>query len=580
MPQLIKGRAIAVDRYALLREAKSLADVPAGGAIVPLALWRAERDALLRRADVGVWLAPNDDPAALANDVGGLPVIAVDFPKFSDGRGYSLGRLLRDRYGFEGELRAIGDVLRDQLFALSECGFDAFALRADRDIAGALASFDDFASVYAATSRTPQPWFRRRAAAPAVDDAALACKVDDAVALLRSIAARHAPAVLASSFGAEDMVVIDLIAKHALPIRVFTLDTGRLPDETHALIDRTRERYGLPVDIYTPDARLLQGFVRENGVNAFYKSVELRKACCSVRKSEPLKRALVAKGAWITGLRREQSVTRGDRRRGVRRGARDPEVQSARRLEPRRRVALRARARRPVQHTARSRLSVDRLRALHARDRARRGRARGALVVGSARAQGVRAAPAADSDRREGSGAAAGHTSMSTVIERLPNTAPPCLAHSPRTAGDAFGGQSPADADHVDWLESEAIHILREVAAQCRNPALLAVVGRRGRAGRRRAVLSLPGSARRAGRRQRHRARSAPDAGRRTRPRASRHRRLDAARLAAPRLAARHLARQLAVRARPGIAAARRPRAAARADRRTPRPLRQRRAAL
>ena len=114
--------------------------------------------------------------------------------------------------------------------------------------------------------------------------------------------------MFASSFGAEDMVVIDLIARHALPIRIFTLDTGRLPEETHALIDRTRERYGLPIDVYTPDTRRLQAFVRENGVNAFYASVELRQACCAVRKTEPLQRALVAKGAWITGLRRAQSV--------------------------------------------------------------------------------------------------------------------------------------------------------------------------------------------------------------------------------------------------------------------------------
>jgi phosphoadenosine phosphosulfate reductase len=310
MPQLIKGRAIAVDRYALLREAAALADVPAGAAIVPLTLWRNERDALLRRGEVGVWLGPGDDPAAIANDVAALPVIAVDFPKFTDGRGLSIGRLLRDRYGFEGELRAVGDVLRDQLFALAECGFDAFALRADRDGADALASLDDFESVYTSTARTPRPWFQRRSATPTASDAVSARKIDDAVAHLRSIAVRHAPAVLASSFGAEDMVVIDLIAKHALPIRIFTLDTGRLPDETHALIDRTRERYGLPVDLYTPDARLLQGFVREHGVNAFYRSIELRKACCGVRKVEPLKRALVAKGAWITGLRRGQSVTR------------------------------------------------------------------------------------------------------------------------------------------------------------------------------------------------------------------------------------------------------------------------------
>ena len=141
---------------------------------------------------------------------------------------------------------------------------------------------------------------------------ALERKVAVLVDSLRDIAARHAPAVFASSFGAEDMVVIDLIAKHALPVRIFTLDTGRLPEETHALIDRARKHYKLPIDIYVPDMRRLQAFVRAHGVNAFYDSVELRKGCCAVRKTEPLSRALVAKGAWITGLRREQSVTRAE----------------------------------------------------------------------------------------------------------------------------------------------------------------------------------------------------------------------------------------------------------------------------
>ena len=145
MPQLIKDRALAADRFALVREATSLAEVRAVPAIVPLALWRAERAALLARGDVGVWLAPTDDPGTVAEDLAALAVVAVDFPKFTDGRGYSIARLLRDRYGYTGELRAIGDVLRDQLFALAECGFDAFALRADRDAAAALASLDDFA---------------------------------------------------------------------------------------------------------------------------------------------------------------------------------------------------------------------------------------------------------------------------------------------------------------------------------------------------------------------------------------------------------------------------------------------------
>ena len=315
MPQLIRNGALADDRYALLREAASLADVPAGTpVIVPLALWLAERDALRARGDVGVWLAPAEDPAALTGDIASLPLIAVDFPQFADGRGYSIARLLRDRHGFTGELRAIGDILRDQLYLLAECGFDALALRADRSAEDALAGLADFAGVYASTARTPAPWFRRRAgdAAPGAGPASLDRRVEGTVARLRDIAERHANAVLAASFGAEDMVLIDLIARHSIPIGIFTLDTGRLPEETYALIDRTRERYGVAIEVFAPDTKRLQAFVRRNGVNAFYRSVPLREGCCAVRKTEPLKRALVRRGAWITGLRRAQSVTRSN----------------------------------------------------------------------------------------------------------------------------------------------------------------------------------------------------------------------------------------------------------------------------
>ncbi len=313
MPQLIKNRTVVADPWTLLRSAGTLADVPAAGqVIVPLALWLAERSALLARGAVGVWLAPSDDPAAVAADAGALPLIAVDFPQFTDGRGYSTARLLRDCHGFKGELRAIGDILRDQLYALAECGFDAFDIRADRNAEDALAGFDDFAGVYAPTSRVPQPWFRRGASSTdaAPDDAEFERRVAEATEVLRGAAAIHASTALASSFGAEDMVLIDLIAKHALPIAVFTLDTGRLPDETHALVDRTRKNYGLPVEIYAPDTGQLQGFVLAHGVNPFYQSVELRKGCCAIRKTEPLKRALAGRGAWVTGLRRAQSITR------------------------------------------------------------------------------------------------------------------------------------------------------------------------------------------------------------------------------------------------------------------------------
>src|SRR5262249_20874535 len=108
MPRLIKNGAIVEDRWTLLREAASLADLPGQiPLIVPLALWKAERAALAGRGETGVWLKPDDDPDALADDVSALPLIAVDFPKFTDGRGYSTAQLLREKYRFTGELRAI-----------------------------------------------------------------------------------------------------------------------------------------------------------------------------------------------------------------------------------------------------------------------------------------------------------------------------------------------------------------------------------------------------------------------------------------------------------------------------------------
>jgi phosphoadenosine phosphosulfate reductase len=127
---------------------------------------------------------------------------------------------------------------------------------------------------------------------------------------LRRAASEHAPVALASSFGAEDMVLIDLIAKAALPIGVLTLDTGRLPEETHALIDRVRKVYGVVVDVYLPATDVVESFVHAHGVNAFYEGQALRERCCAIRKSEPLARALAGKRAWITGLRRSQSITR------------------------------------------------------------------------------------------------------------------------------------------------------------------------------------------------------------------------------------------------------------------------------
>jgi uncharacterized protein (DUF934 family) len=162
MSQLIRQRVVADDCWTLVREAASLAELPDGEpVIVPLGLWIERRAALIARGEVGVWLAPDDDPAALAADLARLPLVAVDFPHFTDGRGYSTARLLRDRYDYRGELRAIGDVQRDQLYYLSQCGFDAFAIREGKDAEDALRGLADFCDGYQLTHRRT-PWFRRR----------------------------------------------------------------------------------------------------------------------------------------------------------------------------------------------------------------------------------------------------------------------------------------------------------------------------------------------------------------------------------------------------------------------------------
>ena len=140
----------------------------------------------------------------------------------------------------------------------------------------------------------------------------LEARVREATSLLQDVATTASPAAFACSFGLEDMVLLDLIARLGVDIEPFVLDTGRLPGETYALIDRARERYAVRFRIYYPDAAAIEHFVHENGVNAFYRSVALREACCAIRKQAPLARALEGKRAWVTGLRRTQSVTRSD----------------------------------------------------------------------------------------------------------------------------------------------------------------------------------------------------------------------------------------------------------------------------
>ncbi len=139
----------------------------------------------------------------------------------------------------------------------------------------------------------------------------LSLKVEQVKAVLAEALRDFSPVVFANSLGAEDMVLTDLIARFFPEIGMFSLDTGRLPQETYDLMQAVRIRYTAPLAVYFPQAQAVEAYVASHGVNGFYDSIENRKSCCHIRKVEPLKRALAGKGAWITGMRRDQAVTRG-----------------------------------------------------------------------------------------------------------------------------------------------------------------------------------------------------------------------------------------------------------------------------
>lgn len=142
------------------------ADLPSGDAIVSLERWRRERDHVRDRAGrVGLHVSGDTDPASLSSELEGLSLVQIELPKFTDGRAYTLARLLRERFGFAGELRATGDVLRDQLFFLARCGFSSFRLAPGRDPGDALRAFDDFSVTYQPAADHTTPIWRRRAEA-------------------------------------------------------------------------------------------------------------------------------------------------------------------------------------------------------------------------------------------------------------------------------------------------------------------------------------------------------------------------------------------------------------------------------
>jgi len=162
---IIKDRQVVDDAWQVLRltegETADRIVVPQGNYLVPLPVWNCQWETLRGRKELGLWLGGFERIEDIPDDVRRFPVIAVDFHKFTDGRGYTLAYRLRTQYGYRGELRAMGDILQDQLFYLRRVGFDSFALRADQDIQQALTRFDTFSVCYQASADIREPLFRR-----------------------------------------------------------------------------------------------------------------------------------------------------------------------------------------------------------------------------------------------------------------------------------------------------------------------------------------------------------------------------------------------------------------------------------
>lgn len=157
--RVIKDRAIVDDAWLLLPPEAAVPET--GDVIVSLAQWNASHESLLARAGkVGLLLKSEQEPEDI-QALDQLSFIAIEFPRFTDGRGYTSARLLRDRFRFPGELRAVGDVLRDQLFYMARCGIDSFALKSGKDMEGALSAFLDFSITYQAAADDQRPLFRR-----------------------------------------------------------------------------------------------------------------------------------------------------------------------------------------------------------------------------------------------------------------------------------------------------------------------------------------------------------------------------------------------------------------------------------
>jgi uncharacterized protein (DUF934 family) len=163
--KIIKDKQVVDDAWQALRlhdgDAADSIVVPQGKYLVPLPVWNCQWEGLRERKELGLWLGGFERVEDIPDDVHRFPVIAVDFHKYTDGRGYTLAYRLRKQYGYRGELRAMGDIQQDQLFYLARVGFDTFAMRADQDMQRVLSGFDTFSVKYQASTDVEAPLFNR-----------------------------------------------------------------------------------------------------------------------------------------------------------------------------------------------------------------------------------------------------------------------------------------------------------------------------------------------------------------------------------------------------------------------------------
>lgn len=162
--RVIKDNQVVEDKWQIYDESALESELPSGDIILPFRFWQSNREKLLSRknGELGLLINGEDDVEELADDLEHFAVIAIDFPAFKDGRGYSQARILRDHYNYSGDLRAVGDVLRDQLYFMQRCGISSFLIKENRDIEDALSAFSDFSVKYQTAADGAEPIYKQR----------------------------------------------------------------------------------------------------------------------------------------------------------------------------------------------------------------------------------------------------------------------------------------------------------------------------------------------------------------------------------------------------------------------------------